>query len=334
MRKRALYIVMPFALGVLLAGVSCGKKNGEDEAARQAARKNIVETGELAAVNSKSFVMPRYGRNWYMMRVIGILEHGALVSPGDSIIQLDPSDIRKFIVDRETSLETQLAALEKLQVDQANSENAADSRIRSELATFELKKIELESSRFESERYRKIKALEFRQAEITLAKEKRKMELAGIINENNLKIQRIRVRQIENDINYAKDLIPALTIRTPIEGVFQIAHNYRTGALVKVSDEIYTGNNLANVPELKWMKVNTYISEQDFLKIHNGQKVAVRLDALPNVVFDAEIAYIGKLCHRKDEKSRQKVFDVEVHIAKSDERLKPGMTVSCEYLTD
>ena len=334
MSKRALYIVMLFALGAGAACVSCGKKAGAEDAAGRAGGKNIVETGELAAVYSKSFVMPHYGRNWYMMRVIGILDHGALVSPGDSIIQLDPTEIRKFIVDRETNLETQLAALEKMYVDQDNSTNEMDSRIRSELASFELKKIELESSRFESERYRKIKALEFRQAEITLEKEKRKMELARTINENDLKIQKIRVRQVENDINYAREIIPVLTIRTPVEGVFQIAHNYRSNALIKVSDEIYAGNNLANVPELKRMKVNTWINEQDFLKIRQGQKVAVRLDALPNVVFDGEIAYIGKLCHRKDEKSRQKVFDVEVHLDRYDERLKPGMTVSCEYLQD
>jgi HlyD family secretion protein len=30
--------------------------------------------------------------------------------------------------------------------------------------------------------------------------------------------------------------------------------------------------------------------------------------------------------------SRQKVFDVEVNVLKSDARLKPGMTVSCEFI--
>jgi hypothetical protein len=127
-----------------------------------------------------------------------------------------------------------------------------------------------------------------------------------------------------------------LTLRAPVAGVFQIAHNWRTGTLVKIGDNIYTGNNLANVPELAQMKVNTYINENDFLKIRTGQKAAVRLDALPDVVFDGEISYIGKLCHLRDnnKKSRQKVFDVEVRMLKSDSRLKPGMTVSCEYLNN
>lgn len=80
------------------------------------------------------------------------------------------------------------------------------------------------------------------------------------------------------------------------------------------------------------MKVYTQVNEADFLKISIDQKVAVRLDALPKVVFDGKVTYLGKLCREKERNSRQKVFDVEVEILKPDDRLKPGMTVSCEFL--
>ncbi|MDH6533434.1 HlyD family secretion protein [Parabacteroides sp. PM5-20] len=331
MRKNKLYRILLF-LPVFLFLVSCGnKKQGEDKE-KDRSGKIIIETGELAAVNSQSFVLPRYGRYWYEMRIIGILEHGTIVNKGDSILQLDPTEIKKFIIDRESNLETELATLQKLRVDQNNTINEQESRVKNEVASFDLKKIELDASRFESDRFRKIKELEFEQAKITLAKEKRKLELNHIVNANDFKIQEIKVRQIENEIKDAYNILPNLTLYTPISGVFQVARNYRTNTLVKVGDNIYPGNNLANVPELKWMKVNTFINENDFLKIKRGQKVAVRLDAMPKLVFEGEIAYIGKLCHLRDQKSRQKVFDVEVNILEPDERLKPGMTVSCEFL--
>lgn len=313
--------------------ISCGSNTNDEEGKEGSSHgKTIIETGELAAVNSKAFVLSRYGRYWYEMKVIGILEHGSLVNAGDSIIQLDPTEIKKFIIDRESDLETQLATLEKMRVNQENKNSEYDSKIKNELASFELKKIELESSKFESERFQQIKQLQFQQAKITLEKEKKKLELNKIIDANDFKIQEIRVKQVENEIENAYSILPALTIRTPISGVFQIAWNHRANGLLKVGDNLYTGANMANVPELKYMKVNTYINENDFLKISIGQKVAVRLDAMPKIVFDGEIAYIGKLCHLKDNKSRQKVFDVEVNILKPDERLKPGMTVSCEFL--
>lgn len=330
MGKQAFILVIFFS--ALFLHFSCSGKTGDSSGSSNAQGVSIIETGELAAVNSRSFVLPRYGRQWYEMRIIGILEHGEIVNAGDSIIQLEPTEIQKFIIDKETELETQLAALEKLYVDQANKINDIDASIKNQMSSFELEKIELEASLFESELLRKIKQLEFEQAKITLEKGKKKLELARIINHNDLKIQEIKVRQIETDIKNAYAILPALVIRTPISGVFQIDRNRRTGSLVKIGDNIYAGANMANVPDLTLMKVNTFINETDFLKIRKGQKVAVRLDALPKVVFDGEIAYIGKLCYRKDPKSKQKVFDVEVNILKTDERLKPGMTVSCEFL--
>ncbi len=192
----------------------------------------------------------------------------------------------------------------------------------------------MEASRFESERLRQIKQLEYEQAVINLEKEKRIYELNKTINSSELIIQEIRVEQIKKEIENAKKLIPLLTLRAPVSGVFQIATNSQNSNrnIYKIGDNIYAGNSLAIVPELEFMKVNTQINETDFLKISLNQKVAVRLDAMPKIVFNGEVIYIGKLCRLKDQKSRQKVFDVEVKILKSDERLKPGMTVSCEFL--
>ena len=177
--------------------------------------------------------------------------------------------------------------------------------------------------------------MEFQQATIALNLAKRKLELNEIINANDLKIQQIRVNQIKKDIQKAYDIIPQLTIRSEIPGIFQIHRNWRSGQLLKVGDEVWRGNSMAYVPDLAWMKVETCVNENDFLRIKVGTKVLVRLDALPDVSFDGEVSHIGRFCHVRDaNKPRQKVFDVEVRLLVSDERLKPGMTVSCEYLEE
>lgn len=333
MRKFQLYNLFLVLLTMPIL-FSCKKSLGPGGERKTYDGTVIVETGELAAVNSRSVVVNRYGRQWYQMKIIGLLDHGEIVKEGDSIAQLDPTDINKYILDNESNLETQLAVLEKLYVVQENIKQENESRIRSELASFDLKKIELEASRFESERLRKIKELEYEQAVITLEKEKKIYELNKTINASDLKIQEIRVEQIKKEIENAKSLIPLLTLRSPVSGVFQIATNWQGSNrnIYKIGDNIYAGNPLAIVPELEFMKVNTQVNETDFLKVTLNQKVAVRLDAMPKVVFDGEIVYIGKLSRLKDHKSRQKVLDVEVRILKPDERLKPGMTVSCEFL--
>jgi len=265
--KRIITYTLPASFFILLTLLSCkdgalfgGDKRGTSDGT------TIVETGELAAIHSVSFVIPRYGRNWYEMKIIGLLNHGEVVKKGDSVAQLDPADINKYIIDRESNLETQLAALEKMYVEQENRKQESESRIKNELASYDLKKIELEATRFESDRQQQIKKMEFEQATINLEKEKKIFELSGKINENNLRIQEIRVEQIRKDIEDAKALLPSLTLRTPVSGVFQTEVNPQdqTRSIYKIGDNIYAGNNLANVPELEFMKVNTQVNETDF----------------------------------------------------------------------
>lgn len=317
---------------LLLLATSCSSNDDEDRGTKKQRGEAIIETGEVAAVNYKSFPLARFGRQFWEMKLIGLLEHGAIVQEGDSVIQLDPTDVNKMIVDQEANLETELATLQTLKINQENQISAIESNVKTEMASFNLKKIELESTRFEAEKTKRIKQLEFQQAEIRLQKEKSKRELNKIIMKNELHIQEVRVAQVQNQIKSAYDILPKLTVRTEISGVFQVGRSWRNGLALKVGDAVYPGQTMGSVPELKWMKIETHVGETDFLKIHVGQKVAVRLDAMPDVVFDGEVAYIGKLCKKKEETSREKIFDVEVTMLSIDPRLKPGMTVSCEYL--
>ncbi len=319
---------------LLLAPLLVACKGGvfSEQSVPEAEQRTIVETGELSAVRTKAFVLPRFGR-FGSFRIIGIAEHGKVIEVGDSVIQLDPTDVTKYIIERETALESQLASLEKMLVNQDNRDSQAESTIKSELATYELRRLSYEAAQFESERTKKIKELEFQQANIQLNLAKRRLELNAIINENDLKIQQIRVNQIKKDIQNAYNIIPQLTVRSSTPGIFQIAQSRRSWQLFQIGDEVWHGNTMASVPDLTWMRVKTQINENDFLRIKEGDKVIVRLDALPEVPFEGYIADIGLFCHPKDfNNPRHKVFDVEVRLLVSDERLKPGMTVSCEFV--
>ncbi len=335
MRTKDHLLVLILIVGMVFFLHACGSRQEEKEAdVKDPAGTKIVETGELAAINSRAFVMTRYGRYWSRMKIIGILEHGAVVQAGDSIIQFDPAEVKKYISDRESQLETQQAVLEKYYVDRQNSVQELESRYKNEQTAYDLKKIELESSQFENPRTIRIKELEFEQATISLNKIKRLIEVSKALEVTTMRIEQIRLQQLKNEIEHAYKILPSLTIRTPISGVFQIAENRRTRELMKIGDEVYQGNNMANVPDLTWMKVITTVNETDYFKLRLGQRVIIRLDAMPQYTFEGEVSYLGKLCRLKDQNSRTKVFDVEVNVLESDTRLKPGMTVSCEFIQD
>ena len=72
MRRRSIYLL----LLPLLVACKGGIFSGDDTAQYKSTA--IVETGELSAVRTKAFVMPRFGR-WSSMRVIGLEEHGKVI---------------------------------------------------------------------------------------------------------------------------------------------------------------------------------------------------------------------------------------------------------------
>lgn len=325
---------MPYLLitVLFLLPVSCNKKQGSGYSVLKGPfRQSVIETGELQAVNASTLSMPRinyiYGYNF---KIVGLAEHGKDVHKGDPVINVDPSSVQKYIIEKRESLENEIASANKLKAQLINNLQDLKAQLRNEQASYEIKKLEMQSSAFETPGKRKVIELEFRQSEIKLNKIKRNLELRPKLDSLDYRIQQIKVKQKENELKAAQETLNLMTVYSPLDGIFVIDVNYRTGQPIKVGDEVYLGNPVAKIPDIRTMKVKGIVLENDISKIKPGQNVIVRLDALPSVPFHGQINNLGKVCVEQDNK---KVFLTEVLISESDLRLKPGMTVSCEYIT-
>jgi RND family efflux transporter MFP subunit len=166
---------------------------------------------------------------------------------------------------------------------------------------------------------------------VALDKVKRNLALKPILDNYDRVIQHIKVIQRQSELTGAKETLKQFLIRAPLDGTFQVAsnRNYTNPQNWKIGDSPYTGYIIASIPDISRMKAKTYINEAEFRKVKPGMKVIVRLDALPSVPFNGIIKDISKICFAHDQ---QKVFNVTVEIKESDQRLRPGMTVSCEYI--
>lgn len=320
---------------VSLVGISCKKQDEvvEMKVQRGEFKQTLTESGELITADTKTFVMPRFGRYWSSFKIIGMLDHGTEVQAGDSIVQFDPSAVKQFIVERETALENEIAQLNNILVNNEIEARRLDAQKKQQEADFNMRRLRMASAEFETEKNRYISQLQFKQAEINYEKAKRNIEYAKVVAANNEKIQRIRVAQAEAMVKMAYDVLPKLTIRTPISGIFQVASTRRgRGPMLKVGDEVRVGNSYGSVPDMTWMKVKTTINEVDRAKVYVGMPVIVRMDAMPELTFTAKVEKIGLLCRQYSNNDTRKVFDVIVKIDTSDLRLKPGMTASCQMI--
>ena len=320
-------LVVIFQLG------SCSKAIQDEYTVMKGAfRQSFVETGELAAVNSTAIGMPNINYQYgYEFKIAEMITNGSHVRRGDTLVVLEGSTIQRYIISQKEALENEQAASNKQEVECQNSIQDLEAQLRSEQASFDLKKLALERAKYETEQKRKVKELEFKQATIRLEKLKRHLKMKPQMNALDQRVQRIKILQKQAELEGAYDALKDLSIISPEEGLFQVGNSmmdYPPRDL-QVGDIVFQGALIARIPDITYMRVNTQVNEADFTKIKLGSPVIVRLDALPSVPFEGEVTYIHKMCFQKE---KEKVFKVQVDIKESDLRLKPGMTVSCEYI--
>src|SRR4030042_2673052 len=90
---------------LLLFLQSCGNKT--DKAIQTSKVKKgvfdieVVESGELFAVNSINITAPAMSWRYGLLKILKIVEDGKEVKKGDTVIIFDPSEVKKSITDAE-----------------------------------------------------------------------------------------------------------------------------------------------------------------------------------------------------------------------------------------
>lgn len=331
MKKKCLYALL--IIQSLIISCSSDKNQEAGTVQKDKFEASITESGELQAVNARYIVMPYL--NWKFggqYKITDMQTHGSKVKAGEIIVRIDEAPVMKSRVETQNKLEMEKANLNKLIVQKLSKEQALKSELSIAEASYDMAKLQLEKFKFESEKRQKIKKLEFDIATISLNKVKSLYKLSITAEEKNVRIQQIKVTQLENEMNDVDRTLKLLTISCPIDGLFQVNINEETRQMVKIGDKVWPGFKIAKVPDLSKMKVQSVINETDISKIALNQKVIVRLDAYPLKPFEGHISKIGKISYKKDNESSVKVFDYEVLLDHADPILKPGMTVSCEIM--
>jgi len=327
------YGLMYILISILLLCPACKKESPSELTVMEGKFvQSFIETGSLSAILSAPIPVPRMDyRFGYEFKIVEMLDNGTYVKKGDTLIMLDDAPIRKFILTQEESLEKERAAAKRQAVMSRNAIQELQASIKSQEMSFELKKLSMERAKFEPPQKQRIKKLEFRQAEIRMEKLKRHLRIKPIMNSCDEKIHQIRVSQKEAELQKAIEALEKMYVISPKDGLFEVGKNHRTYPPqdLKIGDKVHQNSMIAQIPNVDKMEVNSYINETDYTKVSVGSKVIVRLDALPNVPFDGEITEIARSCVKVNNKM---VFKVKVVIEASDIRLKPGMTVSCEYI--
>lgn len=323
---------------VFLTLAACNKKNTNDVPVAQVRQGtfflDIYEEGEIEAINSTNIVSPQISWRYGQLKIIDMVEDGAEVQKGDTLIIFDPSEVRKAIVDAEASLEMKRAELKKLKAEQESAIVELEADLEVTRLSQQISKIEFEAANYEADIRKQEIQLNMERANIALERAVEQIENRKKIQQEELKQKMLEITQSENQLSEAHETLSRLVLISPSPGIAIITRNWSSDAKFQIGDQCWSGYTLIELPDLSGLKASVQINEVDISKVAKGLKAEVKPDAFSDSVYSAEVMTVANLAINKDRNSKIKVFPVDILINNPGKTLLPGLTVSCRIIID
>jgi HlyD family secretion protein len=290
--------------------------------------------GELRAGRSAQIYAPIVPN----LRIAWLAASGETVQTGDPVVRFDSSTVEQQLVQKEAQVKQSQATL-----DQAIAQARIDSdKDQSDLtdARYNVEKARLAT--VGNEFVGRIQAEEAR-IDLTVAEQKLKVQEANIALHESAAKRRIaaltRQRdQAQADVDLTKTRMTQMEIKAPLSGVVVFVSNYNQGPLnakpFKVGDSVYSGMNLAEIPDMSSLAMDAKVEETDRGRIGVGKDVRVRVDALPELTIPGKITQISPLAELSNDYPPTRSFRAYAAIQDPDSRLRPGMNGGMDIIID
>lgn len=333
---RILKLSLVFLL--IFSAYSCKKKESKQVPTGKVVRGtfylDLHEEGEIEAIQSINISSPSISWRFGNLKITQIVKDGEEVKANDTLIVFDPSEVHKGIAEAEGRLEINKAELEKLRAQHQSEleELTADYEVTK--ISQEISKIRFESASYESEIKRKEIELNLEKADIALERAKEQIDSRKKIQHEEVRQKNLSIEQDRKRLDEAEETLKKMFVTTPSPGIAIVGHNWSSGNKYQAGDQCWSGMPLIQLPDLSQLKAIVKINEVDISKITTGLKVEIKPDAFSDSIFTGTVSTIANLAVNKDDKSKIKVFPVEILINETNENLLPGLTVSCRIILD
>jgi HlyD family secretion protein len=97
-------------------------------------------------------------------------------------------------------------------------------------------------------------------------------------------------------------------------------------------DNVYSGMNLAEMPDLSTLEMDAKVEEIDRGRIAAADQVSIHVDALPELTLAARISQISPMAELGIEMPPTRSFRAYAAIPHPDARLRPGMNGSMDIV--
>ena len=303
---------------------------------------SVRTRGELASSHSIVLAAPQVPN----LRLVRLVPSGKIVHKGDIVAAFDTAQIENAIIQRTTNVASADSQIVQLKATQ-KMDDEADSMQRM-ASTYDVERARLDASKAEV-----LSKIDGEKNRITVTvTEGALSRLDAIINAHQAghAADLNRYSQYKNkavrDLNQVQDYLTKMEIRAPSDGMVNILPNFRvngqfgqTPPAFKEGDDVWTGAPIAEMPDLSQMYVDLKMDEVDRGKLKLGQAVRVRIDAIPDREFTAELNWISPIAalvfkgasgNGRPGIAAEKTFPARAQLKNLDPRLRPDMSATAE----
>jgi len=337
-RWLVLVLVLALAAGGMVAWTKMRKTQAAADLPTAKARKGeflvIVRCrGDLAAENSVQIVAPVRVPD---LQIVWLAPTSSNVSTGDVVIRFDPSTAKQAVREHTASLRQAQANVDQ-QIAQARI-TAEGDHLDLAKAEYELEKARLAASQQAvlSEIQGEQSKIDVRVAEQKLKTQKASVELHKKADEAKMaSLTRLRDQE-KDELELANQQVVLMEVKTPASGVVTYLSNTSQGWMnaqpFKVGDHAFPGAAIAEVPDLKSIRVAAKVEEMDRGLIALGNRGLVHIDALPEKTFHGKLVAVSPLTEQNFEWPPSRSFKAYLALENPTPQLRPGMNATADII--
>ncbi|MCP3982516.1 MAG: HlyD family efflux transporter periplasmic adaptor subunit [bacterium] len=294
--------------------------------------RRVRAEGNLEAANATLLAPPqlRIGR----LRIAWLETDGTQVSEGDVVIRFDPTEMESNLADGETEQATTDARIRQKKVRE-------DGAMKNLGRDADMAELQLDYAReFKSKDDVIFSRFEIISADIDeeLASEKKEHahEVRGIkeeLTQVELDLLAIERRKADLKIQESEEGLQALEVEAPHGGIFTLKEIW--GRLPEVGTTVWSGNPVAEIPQLDVMQAKIFVLEADAGGLETGLEANVTLDAHPDRVYKATVKSVDALAKPRFHRIPVQYFSAILELERTDpDVMKPGQRVQAVLTFD
>ncbi len=289
--------------------------------------------GEIRPIHSVILTAPSSGSD---LQIIDIVKNGALVSPGEVVVQFDTTTQQRTLEQKQSELKQTESEIDKAEAERQRREQAARTDLTQARLAAERARLDLGQKEIKSPRDGEKLDLVLANAEQRIKELGKKLEAEGASAAADVASARQKRDKALFDVRETERIIASMTMRAPARGTITLLPNRRAAAMFsnsapefRAGDRAYFGAAIAEIPDLTTIQMACHIDETDHARVQIGRAALVRVDAVPDIELKgtlAEMALMAKPDFTLWPPTRN--FDLVITLQATDARLRSGMSAS------